>query len=89
MAISSAMDGTAVVDHIEAIHTTKAIADATLKPEISSNIDIIDIRHDAVSIDLKGEILNLLRPEHGPKRMPTMLLYDERGLQLFEEARNA
>jgi len=50
-----------------------------------SKIDIIDIRHDAVEINLKGQILTSLRPEVGPKTMPTLLLYDERGLQLFEE----
>lgn len=49
------------------------------------NIDIIDIRHDAVEINLKDEIMSSLRPQSGPKTMPTLLLYDERGLQLFEE----
>jgi hypothetical protein len=51
----------------------------------NTSIDIIDIRHDAVEINLKEEILNSLRPQSGPKRLPTLLLYDERGLQLFEE----
>jgi hypothetical protein len=50
-----------------------------------SNIDIIDIRHDAVEVSLKDEILSSLRPETGPKKLPTLLLYDERGLQIFEE----
>ena len=50
-----------------------------------SKIDIIDIRHDAVEINLKGEILTSLSPKVGRKTMPTLLLYDERGLQLFEE----
>lgn len=50
-----------------------------------SNIDIIDIRHDAVEINLKDEILSSLRPESGIKQLPTLLLYSERGLQLFEE----
>jgi hypothetical protein len=52
-----------------------------------SKIDIIDIRHDAVEINLKDEILKSLRPDFGPKKLPTLLLYDERGLQLFEEVR--
>lgn len=57
-----------------------------IKENISiPNIDIIDIRHDAVEMNLKEEILNSLRPKTGPKQMPTLLLYDERGLQLFEE----
>jgi L-histidine Nalpha-methyltransferase / hercynylcysteine S-oxide synthase len=50
-----------------------------------SNIDIIDIRHDAVEVNLKDEILSSLRPESGIKQLPTLLLYSERGLQLFEE----
>lgn len=50
-----------------------------------SSIDIIDIRHDAVEINLKDEIFTSLRPESGLKTLPTLLLYDEQGLQLFEE----
>lgn len=48
-------------------------------------IDIIDIRHDGVETNLREEIFNSLKPKTGPKTMPTLLLYDERGLQLFEE----
>jgi uncharacterized SAM-dependent methyltransferase len=50
-----------------------------------SNFDIIDIRHDAVEIKLKDEILNSLRPTNGLKTLPTLLLYNERGLQLYED----
>lgn len=49
------------------------------------SVDIIDIRHDAVEVNLKEEILRSLRPQNGPKQLPTLILYDERGLQLFEE----
>lgn len=49
------------------------------------SIDIIDIRHDAVEVNLKDEILRSLRPKSGIKALPTLLLYSERGLQLFEE----
>ncbi len=52
---------------------------------ITSDIDIIDIRTDAIEMDLKVEILSMLRPAKGPKKMPTLLLYDERGLQIFEK----
>lgn len=58
---------------------------AVLHPEMAQKVDIIDIRHDAVEISLKDEILSSLNPQEGPKRLPTLLLYDERGLQLFEE----
>ncbi|KAL7627452.1 hypothetical protein AAE478_001645 [Parahypoxylon ruwenzoriense] len=52
-----------------------------------SNVDIIDIRQSAVEINLKEEIHKLLRPREGPRKLPTLLLYDEKGLQLFEEVR--
>jgi hypothetical protein len=52
-----------------------------------SSIDIIDIRHDAVEVNLRDEILQSLRPENGIKTLPTLLLYNERGLQLFEDVR--
>jgi hypothetical protein len=53
--------------------------------ESISKFDVIDIRRDAVEINLKEDVLTYLRPESGPKQLPTLLLYDERGLQLFEE----
>ncbi|KAI2473086.1 C-type lectin protein [Annulohypoxylon bovei var. microspora] len=53
--------------------------------ERPSNVDIIDIRQAAVEINLKEEIYRLLRPPEGPRKLPTLLLYDEKGLQLFEE----
>ncbi|EKD20037.1 uncharacterized protein L3040_002286 [Drepanopeziza brunnea f. sp. 'multigermtubi'] len=52
---------------------------------MAPKIDIIDIRHNAVEMSLKDEIVKSLKPQEGPKRLPTLLLYDERGLQLFEE----
>lgn len=52
---------------------------------ITSDIDIIDIRSDAIEMDLKVEILSMLKPAKGPKKMPTLLLYDEKGLQIFEK----
>jgi hypothetical protein len=54
------------------------------KRTITSDIDIIDIR-SAIEMDLKVEILSMLKPVKGPKKMPTLLLYDERGLQIFEK----
>ena len=54
-------------------------------PVVTSDIHIIDIRHDAVEISIKDDILTQLRPQSGPKSLPTLLLYNERGLQLFEE----
>ena len=52
----------------------------------TSNADIIDIRRVAVEINLKTEITSMFRPKDGPRQLPTLLLYNERGLQLFEKA---
>lgn len=52
------------------------------------DVHIIDIRREAVEINLKEEILSKLKPARGPKTMPTLILYDERGLQLFEDVRS-
>lgn len=47
---------------------------------------IIDIRSDSKGIDLLNEIHSGLRPsDGGAKTLPTLLLYDEKGLKLFEE----
>lgn len=50
-----------------------------------ASIDIIDIRHHVIDMDLSNDIKSMLKPEIGPKKMPTMLLYDAAGLQIFEE----
>lgn len=47
---------------------------------------IIDIRSDTASFELKKHILAGLHPENGSeKTLPTLLLYDDKGLKLFEE----
>ncbi|KAM3503926.1 hypothetical protein MY11210_008535 [Beauveria gryllotalpidicola] len=47
-------------------------------------LDIIDIRGEQVDFNLKEEIANHLNPISGHRTLPTLLLYDEMGLQLFE-----
>lgn len=54
---------------------------------VSKHLDIIDIRGEAVEINLKDEIASSICPEDGPRMLPTLLLYDEKGLQLFEDVR--
>ena len=54
-------------------------------PTPKLDLDIIDIRRAAVEINLKEEILSMFQPKDGPRKLPTLLLYDEKGLQLFEE----
>ena len=50
--------------------------------------DIIDIRRSLVETDLKADVLSLFNPAQGPRQLPTLLLYNEKGLQLFEDVRN-
>jgi hypothetical protein len=49
------------------------------------DIDIIDIRRDAIETSLKHEITSMLNPARGARQLPTLLLYSERGLQLYEK----
>lgn len=47
--------------------------------------NIIDIRSDTAGIELKQEILACLKCEReAEKTLPTLLLYDDQGLKLFE-----
>lgn len=65
----------------------KAGRTETAPPASSPNLNIIDIRCAAVEINIKEEINSLFKAQDGPRRLPTLLLYDERGLQLFEAVR--
>lgn len=57
----------------------------SLTPQADTQ-NIIDIRSDAASIELKQLILDGLQSskDGGEKTLPTLLLYDEAGLKLFE-----
>lgn len=47
---------------------------------------IIDIRSDSAGIELKKLIRDGLKPQDGgEKTLPTLLLYDNKGLKLFED----
>ena len=47
---------------------------------------IIDIRSDTGGFEIKKDILSGLHPEDGgEKTLPTLLLYDDKGLRLFED----
>jgi hypothetical protein len=83
MTIPSGING--VAGRTEAKNFYRSKLDSLKNEANVSKIDIIDIRHDVVEFNLRADILTSLRPESGPKKLPTLLLYDERGLQLFEE----
>jgi hypothetical protein len=69
------------------IGTPKAKGVPKLCTAIGQKLDVIDIRHAAVEVNLKAEVLSLFCTRDGPRKLPTLLLYDERGLQLFEKVR--
>ncbi|KAI9649697.1 hypothetical protein NHQ30_002278 [Ciborinia camelliae] len=85
MTIPSVSNGTAAED-ISSVspHVTK-VTGGKSRSRHNSTFDIIDIGHDGAEIELKSEILASLRPQSGLKSLPTLLLYDERGLQIYEE----
>ncbi len=66
-----------------AIHLKADKGAATAQAEV----DIIDIGGAAVEMDLKEQLLSMFHPEKGARKLPTLLLYDQRGLQLFEDVR--
>lgn len=66
---------------------SKAGADA-MTPRtmpMPQHLDIIDIRGEQADFNLKEEIANQINPVSGHRTLPTLLLYDEKGLQLFED----
>ncbi|KAL2153030.1 hypothetical protein VTH82DRAFT_4185 [Thermothelomyces myriococcoides] len=69
--------------HLGTIKEKKGVP--PLKTAVATGPDIIDIRHAAVEINLKTEVLAQFHARDGPRKLPTLLLYDENGLQLFEK----
>lgn len=62
----------------------KPAAKATANGQLE--LDILDIRRETVGISIVDEIRKGLQKEEGvEKRLPTLLLYDEAGLKLFEK----
>ncbi|KAH7159828.1 C-type lectin protein [Dactylonectria estremocensis] len=60
----------------------KSLANAKPPP---NSPEIIDIRGEHVEFNLKDDIISSFNPDEGPRTLPTLLLYNEKGLQLFEE----
>ena len=52
---------------------------------LDGHADIIDIRRGTVEFNLKADVETMIAGDPGARKLPTMLLYDEKGLQLFEE----
>jgi L-histidine Nalpha-methyltransferase / hercynylcysteine S-oxide synthase len=81
----SSTDSPAVLPGDQQVSGCKAAKPNAVPPAQGLAIDIVDIRRATVEINLKDEILSMLNPTNGPRKLPTLLLYDERGLQLFED----
>ncbi|GJC94227.1 DUF323 domain protein [Colletotrichum higginsianum] len=68
------------------LRAAKQRAAAAAQPAAATGgLDIIDVRRVAVETNLKDDIISMWNPTNGPRRLPTLLLYNERGLQLFED----
>ncbi|KAB5572344.1 C-type lectin protein [Coniochaeta sp. 2T2.1] len=63
----------------------KGGGDNYIRKAEQSSVNIIDIRRKAVEINIKEDILTQFHSKTGPRTLPTLLLYSERGLQLFED----
>lgn len=48
-------------------------------------LSITDIQTQRASLNIKDDILAMMDPSKGQRSLPTLLLYSEKGLQLFEE----
>jgi hypothetical protein len=51
----------------------------------NASVDILDIRRAALETNIKEDIVSQFHAKSGPRTLPTLLLYDEQGLQLFED----
>lgn len=59
----------------------------TPRYDVEQGVEIIDIRTSGSAFDsqIKDDILAGLRNKSGQKTLPTVLIYNERGLKLFED----
>lgn len=87
MTIPSTVNGVVKAREINMPSIETYPAKVAASPISKPDIDIIDIRQDAVEMYLKDEIFKQLKPTAGLKTLPTLLLYNEKGLQIYEEVR--
>lgn len=70
---------------VESLSKIKAAGKDGVHAAGNAKTEIIDIRRAAVEFNIKQDIVSQWSSKTGPRTLPTLLLYDERGLQLFEE----
>lgn len=79
--ITFAMAPTALLNAEMAVPSSSVM----LTPDERDKVVIVDIRRRNITWDIRNDMLEKLRPSEGnEKKMPTILLYDETGLKLFE-----
>jgi uncharacterized SAM-dependent methyltransferase len=66
-------------------HAPKAANTASLALADDTTPRIVDVRQSLVEANLKHDIVSMLNPAKGPRKLPTLLLYNDEGLQLFED----
>jgi len=83
----------AIFVQLNELHTNAALSGAVTQPTYDSTphqimpaTEILDIRVGKTEFDILQDIKKGLRPaDGGEKKLPTLLLYDEAGLRLFEK----
>lgn len=71
---------------MSATATSQSEANGSTPSTAEVRAKIVDIRRDKKEHSLVTDIYNGLQPaDGGEKRLPTLLLYDEKGLKLFEK----
>ena len=68
-----------------AVKESSLLAHAGTAPSATVALDIIDIRSNTTEINLKDEVSTMFSGTAAARKLPTLLLYNERGLQLFED----
>ncbi|KAL1896440.1 hypothetical protein Cpir12675_002777 [Ceratocystis pirilliformis] len=67
------------------VKSGRAEATSVSAPSAAYPKRIKDIRQSLVETNLRDEILENFKPETGKLQLPTIILYDERGLRIYEE----
>jgi L-histidine Nalpha-methyltransferase / hercynylcysteine S-oxide synthase len=72
------------------IHLTDGLKDikqpsVQVAPISTKKAEIIDIRSSKLELSLKDDIYEGLKKPEGERTLPTLLLYDEAGLNLFQD----
>ncbi|KAG6003635.1 Ergothioneine biosynthesis protein 1 [Claviceps maximensis] len=77
---------TSFMKHLSTQHDSIGLNSKPASKPRGQTHDVIDIRSNKANFDLKDALTSSFNPsDGGARRLPTLLLYDEKGLQLFEQ----